>query len=84
VNDAVQSSIEPAGESSSPAQPGYDLRDWLTLILMGGGFTASWVYVFEHPSDTNFGICVGAIGTFGAVFHWLCVKDDKMPDRKDA
>lgn len=69
---------------SAPAQPGYDLRDWLTLVLMGGGFSASWTYVFLHPSVAAFSICVGAVGTFGAVFHKICVNDDKVPDRKDA
>jgi len=57
-----------------------DASDWIALALIGGGFIASWIYVFIHPSVTAYGICVGAVGTFGAIFHWICVLDDKKPD----
>ncbi len=57
-----------------------DARDWVTLLLIGGGFVASWVYVFLHPSVETYGICIGAVGTFGAIFHWIAVFDDKRPD----
>jgi hypothetical protein len=78
--------LEVTGETNhteAPAQPPYDLRDIVTLGLIGGGFIASWVWVFLHPTVEAFGICVGAVGTFGAVFHWLCMRDDKVPDRKE-
>jgi hypothetical protein len=75
--------LEVTGESAAPAQPQYDLSDWLVLVLVGGGFVAAWVYVFLHPSPEAFGICVGGVGTFGAIFHGLRVHDDKQPDRKD-
>lgn len=71
----------------TPAEPSrfeFDIRDWITLFLVASGFIASWVYVFLHPSVEAFGICVGAVGTFSSIFHWLCVHDDKAPDRKEA
>jgi hypothetical protein len=81
----METILKPVQETiAAPASPPqYDLRDWVTLVLIGAGFAASWVYVFIHPSVEAFGICVGAVGTFGAAFHWLCVRDDKTPDRKD-
>lgn len=55
--------------------------DWLVMFLVAGAFVASWVYVFTHPSDTAFGVCVGGVGTFGAIFHGIRVHDDKEPDK---
>lgn len=65
------------------APPEYDLRDWITLALIGAGFVASWVYVFVHPSEGAFLTCTAAVGTFGAIFHGLSVHDDKTPDHKE-
>jgi len=57
-----------------------DNRDWVTLTLIACGFIASWVYAFIHPSNEVYAICVGGVGTFGAIFHWICVRDDKEKD----
>jgi len=66
----------------APTPAKYDLSDWLILGLISGGFIASWTYVFLHPSEGAFGICVGGVGTFGAIFHGLRLHDDKTPDSK--
>jgi hypothetical protein len=63
--------------------PKRDASDWAVLALVAGGFVASWAYVFMHPSDTAYGICVGGVGTFGGLFHFLTMHDDKIPDRKE-
>lgn len=68
----------------APSQPRYDLSDWLVLMMIAVSFLASWVYVWVHPSDIAFGVCVGGVGTFGGLFQYLRIKDDKIPDRKDA
>lgn len=81
MNIEIQSESEL--KADAPAQAEYDLRDWLTLALNAAGFVASWVYVFLHPSVEAFVTCTAAVGAFGAIFHWLCVRDDKAPDRKD-
>lgn len=74
--------LEVQAESAAPAQPRYDLSDWLVLIMIACSFVASWVYVFMHPSDTNFGICVGGVATSGGLFQFLRISDDKRPDVK--
>lgn len=57
-----------------------DFRDVAVLTLISGGFLASWIYVFLHPSDAAFGVCVGGTGAWGCIFHGLTVHDDKVPD----
>lgn len=68
---------------SEPAQPAYDLSDWLTLVAAIGGFTLPWVYAFMHPSVEAFGICVTATVTGGSIYHAIRVHDDKKPDAKE-
>lgn len=57
-----------------------DFRDVAVLTLISAGFLGSWIYVFMHPSDVAFGVCVGGTGAWGCIFHWLTVRDDKVPD----
>jgi hypothetical protein len=74
--------IKAVTEHEGPAPPGYDLSDWLVMIMAVGGFVLPWVYIFLHPSDSAFGIGVGATVTNGSVYHALRVHDDKKPDDK--
>lgn len=61
-------------------KPRPDYRDYLTMFLVAGGFVAAWVYVFVHPSAEAFGMCIGGMGTFTGLFHFIAVRDDKIPD----
>jgi hypothetical protein len=63
-------------------RPRPDYRDYLTVFLVTGGFIASWVYVFMHPSPEAFGICIGGVGAFSSLFHLIAVRDDKTPDAR--
>jgi hypothetical protein len=67
---------------TDPAQPQYDLSDWLVIVLAIGCFVLCWLYVFLHPSPEVFGIGVGATVTNGSLFHMIRVHDDKRPDAK--
>ncbi len=58
----------------------YDIRDRIVLALLGCGFIASWTYVFMHPSDTAFATAIGGTGAWSCGFHWLCIRDQKIPD----
>jgi hypothetical protein len=70
--------------TGAPAQPQWDLSDWLVLALVIGCFFACWIYAFIHPSEGTFGICVGGTVTNGGLFHMIRTHDDKVPDRKDS
>jgi hypothetical protein len=59
----------------------YDIRDRIVLALLGAGFIACWTYVFLHPSEGAFVAAIGGTGTWSCAFHWICVRDDKVPDR---
>lgn len=55
-------------------------RDWFVLVLLGGIAIAATVFLFLHPSEANFGIWAGALGTLATAFHWLVYLDSKRPD----
>jgi hypothetical protein len=65
--------------AAEPAHPA-DFRDVAVLVLISAGFLASWFYVFMHPSDMAYATCVGGTGAWGCIFHWLTVRDQKIPD----
>ncbi len=48
------------------------------MLHMGGTLSATTVFIFLHPE--HFTTYVSFVGAVGAIFHWLCVKDDKVPD----
>jgi hypothetical protein len=77
VNLEVQAVSEPHPTPPNPPFGGRDLVAMAAVILTSA---ASWVYLFIHPSDTNFGICVGGCGAVYAAYHWICIKDSKVPD----
>lgn len=55
-----------------------DAKDWYVMLHMGGALGASTVFVFLHPE--HFPAYCTFVGSIGAIFHWLCVRDDKVPD----
>lgn len=69
-------------DPTAPAQPHYDLSDWIVLFLAVGCFVVPWVYVFMHPSVETFALTLAATVTSGTVYHMVDVHDDKKPDAK--
>jgi hypothetical protein len=57
-----------------------DLRDWFVMILIMLGFGAGTVWIFRYPSDAAFMAWCGLVGTVGGIYHWLNVRDSKVPD----
>lgn len=55
-----------------------DIKDWYAMLHVGGSLTAGTYFVFLHPE--HFATYCGFVGTVGAIFHWICVRDDKVPD----
>lgn len=57
-----------------------DCRDWFVMALFANLGIAATVYLFMHPSDMAFATWGGILSTNAGVFHWLTVKDAKVPD----
>jgi hypothetical protein len=55
-----------------------DAKDWYVMLHMGGALTASTYFVFLHPE--HFNTYCTFVGAVGAIFHWLVIRDDKVPD----
>lgn len=57
-----------------------DYRDFAVLVLVTMGWVAATLFLFIHPSATNFATWAGFGATVGGVYHFLCVNDDKRVD----
>lgn len=55
-----------------------DARDWYAMVHIGGVLVAATVFLFKHPDVFN-QWCV-FVGTVGGIFHWLVIRDQKVPD----
>jgi hypothetical protein len=58
-----------------------DIKTSILMFFFMALFTAAAIYLFKHPSDANFGIFIGGLGTMGAMMHWIATYDDKHPDQ---
>jgi hypothetical protein len=59
---------------------GWDLDDWIILILVTGALIAATVYMFKHADVAVFVAWCGLVPTITGVYHWLTIRDDKTPD----
>lgn len=57
-----------------------DLRDHVVMVLVSSAWIASTVYIYKHPSDMNFATWATLCGTMTGFYHFMCVRDDKIPD----
>lgn len=55
-------------------------RDWFVVLLMGAIWIASTAFIFLHPDTANFGIWAGITGTMASAYHWMVIRDQKVPD----
>ena len=60
---------------------GWDLSDWLIMILITAAWAASTVFLFKHPDPINFGTWATLAGTMIGAYHWMRVRDDKLEDK---
>lgn len=56
------------------------LTDYFVLGMVSAAWVASTVYLFLHPTDTNFATWGALAATMGGIYHWITVYDDKRPD----
>jgi len=55
-----------------------DAKDWYVMLHMGAILLAATAFVFLHPEF--FPTYCMFVGTVGAIFNWLVMHDDKVPD----
>ena len=60
---------------------GWDLDDWIILILVTGALISATIFLFKHASTEVFVAWCGLIPTITGVYHFLSVKDDKSEDK---
>ena len=60
-----------------------DLRDIWVVLAVSAAWVFSTIYLFRHPSDMNFATWAALCTTVTGVYHWICMKDDKIPDHGD-
>jgi hypothetical protein len=61
-----------------------DARDWFIMLLAAMVWIAGTVFIFIHATKDNAvtllatwgGICT----TFGGIYHWFVIRDQKVPD----
>lgn len=57
-----------------------NLEDWVILGLVNSILGVATIYLYLHPSDTNFLSWCGLVTTVTGVYHWISYRDDKVPD----
>lgn len=57
-----------------------DVRDYITMTIFTLAFVAATVYLFVYHSIEVFAAWCGLVGTMGGIYHYLCIRDDKIKD----
>lgn len=61
-----------------------DARDWFVMILVAAIWIAGTVFLFLHHSQPAiFATWCGLCTTMGGLYHWLTLRDQKVPDAGD-
>ena len=71
----------PCATPPSPADTAsLGVRDYLIVALLLLTAGAATVYLFSHPDGLSFGAWCTLMGTMVPCYHWLTVRDSKIPD----
>lgn len=54
--------------------------DWFIMVKVSLMWTVATVYLFMNPSEATFLAWCGFGGTVTAVYHWMTIRDQKVPD----
>lgn len=54
--------------------------DWFVMVKVSLMWTVSTVFLFMHPTEAVFIAWCGFGGTVTAVYHWMTIRDQKIPD----
>lgn len=56
------------------------IRDWFVLAHVNIGWAAATVFLFLYPTSGNFMTWAGVSTTIVGVYHWITMRDQKIPD----
>lgn len=57
-----------------------DCRDWFVMAVITLAVVAGTTYLFLYHGEGVFVAWCGLISTVGGIYHWLNVRDQKVPD----
>ncbi|HXS14414.1 MAG TPA: hypothetical protein VN734_17075 [Acidobacteriaceae bacterium] len=57
-----------------------DIRDWFVMILAGLLWGIATFFLFRHPTEANFATWATLSGTMLGAYHWMVIRDQKVPD----
>lgn len=60
-----------------------DFVDWFVRVLLVAAWSTGTVYLFKHPSDMNFATWGTVSTAMVSAYHWLTVRDQKIPDARE-
>ena len=66
--------------SRRPASFEMDIRDWVVVALIAGIEVSATVFLFCYPTGINFGTWAGITGTLTSAYHYIVLRDQKIPD----
>lgn len=58
-------------------------QDWFILAFASLMEVTATVYLFMHNSAENFASWCAFGATIGGIYHWLTIRDAKVPDAED-
>lgn len=57
-----------------------DILDWLIALVLLGALAAATVFTFMYPAPLNFATLGTIYATLISGYHWLRIRDQKIPD----
>jgi uncharacterized membrane protein len=57
-----------------------DGRDWFVIGHVAMIMTAATAFLFMYPNAEDFATWGGVVATTGGLYHWIMVRDSKIPD----
>lgn len=67
-------------EDGAPRPRRNDARDWVVMAIVTAEWAAATAFLFKHPDAQNFVTWSAVCTTMVALYHFLCIIDDKRAD----
>ena len=61
-----------------------DVRDWIIVGFVGQIQVSATIFLFKHYDPVNFATWATICSTLTAAYHYICYRDQKVPDNAGA